>query len=56
MLLRTRVGFYEREKLMKACGLEWRTRVSFPEEVVYDLKMEDEGSQRGQGRMPPIEA
>lgn len=55
MLLRKRVGFYEREKSMKACGFEWTTRDSFPEELVYGLRIEDEGGQRGRGGVPPIE-
>lgn len=55
MLLRKRVGFYERERSMKVYGLEWRTRDSFPEESVCDLRIEDEGRQKGQGRVSPIE-
>lgn len=40
---------------MKACGFEWTTRDSFPEELVNGLRIEDEGRQREQGGLPPIE-
>lgn len=37
---------------MNTCDLEWRTRNSFPEDLVYDLSIEDKGRQRTRKTVP----
>lgn len=39
------------EKARKSCGFRWRARDSFPEELVYGLRIGEETRQEMQGRV-----